>query len=127
MNLQEAFNAIYIHAQKKERAHDPKTRGCRYRTSDGKKCFVGCLIPDEVYNCGMEGGVPTTNEDRFSEPSKLVSRTLKDIGIDASLFDTHLVYLQRIHDKYDPPYWNELLKEFAERNSLTIPDVPATV
>lgn len=28
---------------------------CMYRTSDGHKCAVGCLIPDEEYAPHMEG------------------------------------------------------------------------
>lgn len=30
---------------------------CMYRTADGHKCAVGCLIPDEEYTCHMEGGI----------------------------------------------------------------------
>lgn len=28
---------------------------CRYRTTDGMSCAVGCLIPDSAYNPGAEG------------------------------------------------------------------------
>lgn len=27
---------------------------CKYRTPDGRKCAVGCLIPDELYNSRIE-------------------------------------------------------------------------
>jgi hypothetical protein len=28
---------------------------CRYRTKDGRRCAIGCLIPDELYEEGLEG------------------------------------------------------------------------
>jgi hypothetical protein len=29
---------------------------CRYRTPEGNACAAGCLIPDELYDEGLEGG-----------------------------------------------------------------------
>lgn len=33
-----------------------KISRCQYRTSDGKMCAAGCLIPDDKYTAEMEGG-----------------------------------------------------------------------
>ncbi len=30
---------------------------CAYRTPDGNKCAIGCLIPDELYEKDMEGKI----------------------------------------------------------------------
>lgn len=60
LNRQEIFNIVYkgLRTQGWERSveHDAsKNKGiCVYRTSDGKKCAFGHLIPDEVYESGME-------------------------------------------------------------------------
>lgn len=35
-------------------AYDVEIRACRYRTSDGRKCAVGCLVPDSLYTKSME-------------------------------------------------------------------------
>lgn len=58
MTPQEIFDTVATHlfAQgERAIAMEPDTDICAYRTSDGKKCAVGCLIPDELYDPGMEG------------------------------------------------------------------------
>ena len=56
MNKQETFETVSKHlfAQGK-RSYDEGQRICQYRYTDGTKCAVGCLIPDEMYKEGMEG------------------------------------------------------------------------
>lgn len=36
-------------------AMDNRSGRCYYRDSSGNKCAVGCLIPDDKYDIGMEG------------------------------------------------------------------------
>ena len=53
MKKQEVFNKVAAHllAQGK-----PALKGedCVYRSKDGLKCAIGCLIPDENYTPEME-------------------------------------------------------------------------
>ena len=54
MEIQEIYDTIMKHLRdQNEKAED--NTGCLYHTSDGLKCAVGCLIPDEFYNIDMEG------------------------------------------------------------------------
>lgn len=56
MTPQEIFDKVATHLfAQGEMAMDPNTDTCRYRTQDGKKCAIGCLIPDELYDQRMEG------------------------------------------------------------------------
>ena len=52
---QEAFDAVLVHirAQEYKPARGPYATCC-YRAPDGKKCAVGCLIPDELYTPDFE-------------------------------------------------------------------------
>lgn len=58
---QEVFNKVATHLFTQGRqAADEDSHGlggisCRYRASDGTRCAVGVLIPDEVYDSEMEG------------------------------------------------------------------------
>ena len=56
MNTQEAYEAIRAHFRRPG-ARLAKSDGgaCKYRSLEGQKCAVGCLIPDEAYDEGMEG------------------------------------------------------------------------
>ena len=65
---------------------------CRYRTPQGAKCAVGVLLPDEVYDPGMEGSsVQGICEGSFQVPSWIAS-TL-----------SLLMDLQHVHD--EPLSW----------------------
>lgn len=65
MTKQEILNKVwdYFIVEKHPKAYDVR---CCYRTKDGYKCAIGCLIPDELYqhkwdvpdeNCGIGTGV----------------------------------------------------------------------
>lgn len=89
---------------------------CRYRTPDGLKCAVGCLIKAKVYREELEyRGV---EED-------VVQQALEDSGYDMSdnatqsLLDT----LQEIHDWSDPSRWKADLTELAIKFDLKLPPI----
>lgn len=55
MTPQEVFNTVATHLfEQGEMAYDGSKESCMYRTDDGLKCAVGCLVPDETYSLGME-------------------------------------------------------------------------
>lgn len=54
MNPQEIFDTVVKHLREQGGpAHDNES--CAYRAPDGRKCAVGCLIPDYLYHKSMEG------------------------------------------------------------------------
>lgn len=57
MNTQEAYEAIRTHFTQEGvlLAWNEKEYRCEYRTEDGRKCAVGVLIPDELYDPKIEG------------------------------------------------------------------------
>lgn len=54
MEAQEIFDKIMAHLRA-QNARAADVSGCLYRTDDGLKCAMGCLIPDKLYNHTMEG------------------------------------------------------------------------
>lgn len=59
MTKQEIFDTVVMHlynqGQQSAVYDDWARASCRYRTPEGLKCAVGCLIPDKDYNTDMEG------------------------------------------------------------------------
>lgn len=96
---------------------------CRYRDDVGRKCAIGCLIPDEKYNKAFESqslhssillaaiGVPSDDPD-------LLPRCAT--GQKPLMFFEFLSKLQQIHDCYPVESWKERLDEFAARHGLKI-------
>lgn len=56
MTNQEIFDTVAVHllTQNKRATKANCSTTCQYRTSEGLKCAVGCLIPDEKYTPEME-------------------------------------------------------------------------
>ena len=64
--LQNTFDTVVRHLAQQ----GGPSRGfskCLYRSSDGRKCAVGCLIPDSMYTPEMEGCMARSLITRFPE------------------------------------------------------------
>lgn len=87
---QEIFDTVVRHAFAQRvpaRNMDPPL--CRYRAEDGKKCFVGVLIPDNIYVSQMDevGGV-----------NALVTRFQSTLP---EWFGKHLALLEDLQEAHD--------------------------
>lgn len=65
---QQIFDYVYKFLYKQGKRAADKNGGCKYRTHDGLKCAVGCIIPDELYSPIMEGSLYTLNDRRYKVP-----------------------------------------------------------
>lgn len=109
---QQTFNKVVRHLRrqgKKAEVTLTAIKVCRYRTPDGLKCAVGCLIPDEVYDAEMEGKalVLEYGHDPLRD-------TVTWLGHDLSL----AIMLQRIHDEWDVKDWETQLEMLAQAEGL---------
>lgn len=108
---QEVFDKVVKHLlTQKARAvvGDPDNQSCRYRTAEGLKCAVGCLIPDDMYSIGMENNSIGSLLSAFPRVDQLLE------GVDYNL----LADLQCIHDGDEPEKWHRLLRGVGERYHL---------
>ena len=109
LTLQEAFNAVWERAKDKVKAvTDNNWADCLYRAKDGRKCFMGVLIPDEEYTPDMEGDGILQIIDKLP--------CLKGLNVE------YLNDLQIIHDGYSTDKWEDKLKDFALIHNLTVPN-----
>jgi hypothetical protein len=80
--------------------NDPKQRAgsgsyCKYRTTDGKKCFIGQDIPDEKYNSDIEG----YGLSDITGIAELLPEKIRYLGI------SFLGDCQSLHDK--AKFWDD--------------------
>jgi len=54
MRAQEIFDTVATHLFTQGRRAITIDEQCAYKTNDGLKCAVGCLIPDDMYSSKME-------------------------------------------------------------------------
>lgn len=127
MNKQEIFNKVWAHAQKQEPALNIDGECC-YRTVDGRRCFIGCLIPDDKYTPQIENITPS-NLMRFDALADVIKtgkdilrRIFNEIGIATD--SDNLVFLQslqRVHDMNNKINWDNELRNIAKTYKLTVP------
>ena len=101
-------------------APDAPGNGCAYRGDDGRKCAVGCLIPDEQYRPKFEGinvSQPGTTAKALRAAAGIGEKDLRTI----TLADR----LQALHDNQHPSAWRGCLARVAADYGLTMPEVPA--
>lgn len=110
MNAQEAFNKVWQHTIVENNPKSPNFGGdCYYRAGD-KKCFIGVLIPDSVYDPEME--------------HKSINYLMHNFPQINSLFkDTDTLFLSRLQSIHDS--WfderEEKLRNLAKDYELTVP------
>lgn len=122
LTLQEAFDTIWqkFVVEGAPRAYDKHDASCKYRLPGGARCFIGVLIPDELY------------EPSFESEGSISAVMYERPKIKALLpFEPDVIsQLQGIHDMYgvtgDTPgtfsdHCRERLTAFAEQHSLTVP------
>ncbi len=94
---------------------DSPNNGCYYRHPDEeRRCFVGCLIPDDKFNECMESLAVNNLFDKFPD-------TMDEIGL-SNCYSGMLQVLQSIHDTYSPKMWREELIKYGNNNGLLLPD-----
>lgn len=92
--LQETFDAVVAHARRQKCKSIGLDGGCEYRAPNGRQCFVGALIPDEMYSPHMERKEATATE---------VCVVLNKLGHDVGFARR----LQQVHDMLPPDEWEQ--------------------
>jgi hypothetical protein len=127
LNKQEIFNKIWDWAIVKEMPKsislskvdpfNPNKNQCLYRGENNSKCFIGVLIPDDIYYPALEGA------SVFHDYMKEIFTKI-NIPTDKNMLN-FLSDLQLLHDCCPQDSYHEDIKEdliaFADRNGLTIP------
>ena len=109
---QTAFNKVVKHLLKQGRAARDNDRVCRYRDYDsGRKCAIGCLIPNDEYKKSMEGSSIFGLAEEGILPS-----SLKELNLE--LLDD----LQHVHDYREPSTWLQQLGTVAVKYNLSMPN-----
>lgn len=107
--LQKTFDKVAAHLLTQNQKAITVDGRCKYRTDDGLKCAVGCLIPDDVYGPLLEDKSILYLLTAYPE--------LKDIP-EINGFAMFLTELQHIHDNYRVEEWYSQLKSLAEEYEL---------
>lgn len=112
----EIFEIVKAHLlAQRAPAMDGVGYGCVYRADNGRKCAVGCLIPDEAYTDDIEGtrllGLTQYNKPDLDLPDGAREGWAKVEAAVPELraYSSMLLKLQQCHDEASVPRWEARL------------------
>jgi len=111
---QEQFDRVVAHLRaqgaKATILMDNGNQRCLYRAPHGRKCAAGILIPDDLYEKGMEGATIGDVIKRFPDLAEYIQR--EDISV-CLLSD-----LQNVHDNAYITTWEVEFEKVAREHGL---------
>jgi len=130
--MQEIFDTVVFHLLAQQAKAEDADGSCLYRGADGKKCAIGCLIPDDRYNDAMEGkGLTMVSILQALKANDILAvsdyELVDGIGTyeDQSVPHTSLTAegrllqnLQWIHDQEEPETWRACFRTLASALEL---------
>lgn len=124
MTKQQIFDKAAKHLLRQRKRAATKLGSCRYRTKDGARCAIGCLIPKRLYNSRIEGlgagsfVVPSVDSIFDPAPSRVMALAIgKKIGL-RKAHRQLLIDLQNIHDDVHVKQWRAELRDLARKHKL---------
>jgi len=126
LTRQEIFDKAYLGIAAQGFVMSQQNLGrCAYRGAHGLKCAIGQLIPDDRYDPKMEIGISVLGEAGNTQIDKIWNQfpIFQELIGEGDL--RFAKWLQAAHDNgYTPENMKEELTQFADRNNLTIPEIP---
>lgn len=120
MTSQEVFDKVVVHLRKQGR-QAVKDGCCLYRSPEGLKCAVGCLIEDAEYSPAFERKIlcDLIQYLRYLESLEGTDRSalLNRLVMNEPLLER----LQSVHDDGEVPDWEQGLARVAKEFDLTMP------
>ena len=107
---QEVFDTVATHLLTQNQKALNSDGKCRYRTSSGLTCAIGCLFPKNLDVSGIEN--ETVTAVLGSKYAKFL--IISDLVSESSFY----TQLQHIHDDNPTTKWRGELVRFAENNNL---------
>ena len=114
---QRIFNKVTNHLLTQMKQAISDSHQCRYKTDDGFKCAVGCLISNESYSTEFEEKDFEQVYSMSEEFAGIMEHLCKVNSLSENDID-FFMSLQSLHDNNDPDHWEFCLKEFAKKHDL---------
>jgi hypothetical protein len=119
MTNQELFDRVVAHARQ-QKCKAMTDYGCVYRGTDGTKCFIGALIPDDKYlNSFEEHSLnPLLTHRKDTHEYAIAKDIATAAGIEEPQYELAKV-LQGVHDTFEQPKWEGHFTKIAAQYTLT--------
>lgn len=127
MNAQELFDTSALHMLcqgEKSTGVVGGLESCMLHSSDGRRCAIGCLIPDHIYTATLEGSSVLDILAAAGGSNKMADRDVRLNARQARFFSEWLEHgdllyeLQCTHDAFSVEDWLVRLRRTAVKHGL---------
>lgn len=117
LSPKEIYERVSSHLLTQRAVSEDDNGSCRLRSPEGRKCAIGSLVRDDVYDPALEGvGI---SYYRHAQDGKLL-RALYASNVNAydpNIIDL-LLELEQVHDDADVEEWPHLLAALGKRHAF---------
>ncbi|SAL02845.1 hypothetical protein AWB80_08451 [Caballeronia pedi] len=117
LSPKEIYERVSEHLLTQRAVSEDDNGSCRLRSPEGRKCAIGSLVNDDLYEPELEGiGI---SYYRHAQDGKLLQALFASNvnAYDPNIIDL-LIELEEIHDYADIDEWPELLAALAKRHAF---------
>lgn len=117
LNAKEIYERVSTHLLAQRAVSEDDNGSCRLRSPEGRKCAIGSLVSDALYDPDLEGvGI---SYYRHAQDGKLL-RALYASNVNAydpGIVDL-LIELEEVHDYAEVEEWPQLLAALGKRHAF---------
>lgn len=119
MNKQATLNQVirFLHAQG---GPGCQPNGCFYRTGDGRKSALGCLIPDDLYSDSLEDRDPADLPPYVFDALNVETDEDVEFLVELETAHEHAARVSRDADNQFWSAWTDVLKPIASKYALSL-------
>jgi hypothetical protein len=117
LSARDIYERVCAHLLKQRAVSEDENGSCRLRSAHGRKCAIGSLVKDDVYDPAIEGtGI---SYYRHAQDGKLL-RAL--YASDVNAYDLGIIELlcelEQVHDDASVDQWPHLLSALGRRHAF---------
>ena len=106
MSVNKIFYKVHKHLLKQHEKSESMEAGCQYRSDNGLRCAVGCLMTDDIYDSSLEGS--NLKDIRVRQ----ALTPIVGVNYELRLLKLNLLQrLQEVHDNEPVEHWERGLAE----------------
>jgi hypothetical protein len=117
LTARDIYERVSAHLLTQRAVSEDDNGSCRLRSSDGRKCAIGSLIADDVYQPDIEGiGISYYRNAR--DGSLLRALYASNVNAYDPEIAELLIELEEVHDDFRVDEWPQVLACLAERHAF---------
>jgi hypothetical protein len=117
LSAREIYERVSAHLLRQRAVSEDENGSCRLRSAHGRKCAIGSLVRDEIYDPDIEGvGI---SYYRHAQDGKLLQALYASNvnAYDPAIVDL-LIELEQVHDDASIEDWPHLLAALGKRHAF---------